>query len=46
MGEVATKASTVRKNGEAIEKAVTTMKKDMEQRINSVLQLLRQECAD
>jgi hypothetical protein len=46
MGEVATKASTVRKNGEAIETAVTTMKKDMEQRINTVLQLLRQDCAD
>lgn len=41
MGEIATKATTVKKNGEFIEETVKKMQEDMQERLNEIQSLLR-----
>jgi hypothetical protein len=41
MGEIATKASTVKKHGDSIETLVKEMRQDLEERIAAIMELLR-----
>jgi hypothetical protein len=41
LGEIISKASTIQKSGKAIEETAQDMKKDLEEKVNTILEMLR-----